>query len=189
MLEYERSEPTSRRTRIIISSLILAVVLMLILATGTAAFLIDRSDRVENVFLPAEVSCEAEEEFDGELKRNVSVSNTGDITVYMRLKLVTYRINDRNEKIGGTAELPEFIPGDGWFLRDGIYYYSLPVLPGHEPEAPLIGNEGIKLTKYTDADGGKQTVEVIAEVIQAEPSQAVQDAWGVTVSADGRIAQ
>ena len=182
-----KNNPEKSRRRILILTGIL--VLLLTISMGTAAFLIDKTHKVENTFHPPKLSCEVEEEFDGEVKCNVNVKNTGDIAVYVRLKLVTYRVNNQNEKIGGTAEIPDFTPADGWFLKDGVYYYSTPVSPDSEPSAPLIGGDGIKLVKYTDADGGKQTVEVMAEAIQAEPSQAVRDAWGVTVSADGRISQ
>lgn len=175
----------SRKTPI----LILISVLLLTLAFGTAAFLIDKTHRVENVFQPSALSCEVDEEFDGAIKRNVTVLNTGDIAVYVRLKLITYRVNGQNERIGGRAELPDFTPEEGWFVKDGFYYYAFPVAPGGEPAQPCIGEDGIELVEYTDADGGRQTVEVMAEAIQAEPAQAVQDAWGVTVSADGRISE
>ena len=35
---------------------------------------------------------------------------------------------------------------------------------------------------YTDADGGRQSVDVMAEAIQSEPAQAVGQAWGVRIS-------
>lgn len=180
---------TKQKDRIVLPVLTVVLVLLFSLVLGTAAFLVDRTDRVENVFRPAGISCHVDEEFDGEIKRNVNVKNTSDTAVYVRINIVSYRINDNGQIIGGTSALPEFEPGDGWFFMNGFYYYSMPVSPDSEPDAPLIGDEGIRLIKYTDADGGKQTVEVMAEVIQAEPIKALQDAWGVTVSADGRISE
>lgn len=184
-----KSENGNKKSRRRIPILTVALILSLTFVLGTAAFIIDKTHRVENTFNPSRLSCEVEEKFDGEVKRNVNVRNSSDIAVYVRLKLITYRVNGNNEMIGGTAELPDFTPADGWFLKDGVYYYSMPVSPDSEPAAPLIGDDGIRLMKYTDADGGKQAVEVMAEAIQAEPAQAVRDAWGVNVSADGRIFQ
>ena len=178
---------TKKKGRIVLPVLTVVLVLLFSLVLGTAAFLSDRTDRVENIFQPAGISCQVVEEFDGEIKRNVNVKNTSDTAVYVRINIISYRTNDNGQIIGGVSELPEFTPGDGWLFMNGFYYYSMPVLPDSEPSSPLIGDEGIKLIKYTDADGGKQTVEVMAEVIQAEPIKALQDAWGVTVSADGRI--
>ena len=51
----------------------------------------------------------------------------------------------------------------------------------------MIGNDGITLVKYTDADGGRQVIEVIAEAIQSVPTSVVADNWNVTVDANGVI--
>lgn len=145
---------------------------------GTVAFLIDRTEPVENRFAPSSATVEIEEEFDGTVKKNVTAVNTGDIPVYIRILLVTYRVNETGERIGGEAQIPPFTPGSGWIHRDGYYYYSAPVDPGRTPDTPLIGEDGITLIEYEDADGGRQVVEVIAEAIQAQPESAVRDAWG-----------
>lgn len=151
---------------------------------GTVAYLIDKTDSVENQFTPSTVTVEIEEDFDGTVKKNVTAKNTGDIPAYIRILLVTYRVNEAGDRIGGTAVIPPFNPGDGWTLRNGYYYYGKPVDPGKTPEAPLIGEPGILLTEYEDADGGKQVVEVIAQAVQAEPEEAVMDAWGFVPGRD-----
>ena len=51
----------------------------------------------------------------------------------------------------------------------------------------MIGNDGITLVKYTDADGGRQVIEVIAEAIQSVPTSVVTVYWNVTVDANGMI--
>lgn len=151
---------------------------------GTVAYLIDKTDPVINQFTPSAVTVEIEEDFDGVVKKNVTAKNTGDIPAYIRILLVTYRVNDAGERIGGTAVIPSFTPGAGWTVKDGYYYYNKPVAPGDVPDEPLIGDSGIVLSKYDDADGGKQVVEVIAEAIQAEPEDAVQEAWGFVPGKD-----
>ena len=42
---------------------------------------------------------------------------------------------------------------------------------------------------YTDADGGKQVIEVMAEAIQSVPEDAVKAAWGAgfSIGADGSL--
>lgn len=155
---------------------------------GTVAYLLDRTEPVVNQFTPSEVTVDVDENFDGTVKKNVTAVNTGNIPAYIRITLVTYRVNEAGQRIGGTAQIPSFTPGEGWIKKnDGCYYYTKPVAPGESPDAPLIGEDGINLQKYDDADGGKQVVEVIAEAIQAEPADAVKSAWGVTVQADGTI--
>lgn len=180
-------------------SLVLVVsvlVLLLAVAGGTLAWLTAQTDGVVNTFTPAQVSCAVTEEFKGETKKNVNVENTSDIPAYIRVKLVTYRVNAQNQHIGGTAEIPEFTPGKGWVKYGEYYYYTLPVAPkgpgalDNWPKTPLIGETGIELVNsYNDADGGKQVVEVMAEAIQSVPDKAVKDAWGsdFKINADGSL--
>ena len=102
-------------------SRILTLVLLALALTGaTLAYLITHTDPVPNRFTPAHVSCNVTEDFDGTTKKNVNVTNTGDIEAYLRVKLVTYRVNDDGQHIGGTAASPAFTPGNGW-VKDGDY--------------------------------------------------------------------
>lgn len=166
-------------------SLVLVVsVLALVLAVagGTLAWLSANTTPVTNTFTPATVSCEVEETFKNNVKSNVNVNNTSNIDAYLRVKLVTYRVNEDGQHIGGTAAIPGFTPGDGWVEHDGFYYYTKPVAPNTVPENPLIGTPGITLSEYTDVDGGKQVIEVMAEAIQSQPDDAVRQAWGIVPS-------
>ena len=167
------------------AALVAALVLILVFAVGaTAAYLIARTPATTNTFTPSQVRCSVTEDFDGTTKSNVNVTNTSDIPAYIRVKLVTYRVNEQGQRIGGTAIIPTFTPGDGWFEKDGYYYYESPVAAGAQPATALI--DSITLTSYDDTDGGKQVIEVMAEAIQSTPDSAVTGAWGVTVS-DGKI--
>lgn len=172
--------------------LVLAISIILILSVavmGTLMFLVSKTTAVTNTFDPAQVTCKVNEQFDGMEKKNVTVINTSNINAYLRVKLVTYRVNESGERIGGTTTIPPFTPGDGWFEKDGFYYYNQPVAPDGKPVADLIGDNGITLDKYTDADGGKQVVDVIAEAIQAKPGSVVAEKWKVTVDPDGVISK
>ena len=156
----------------------LAAVLLIALSVGgTYAWLTGRSEFIANTFTPGHVTSEVTEEFDGTVKTNVNVINTGDIDAFVRVKLVTYRTNDRGEHIGGVSELPAFTLGENWVEYGGCYYYTLPVAPGASPAANLA--DRIVLTAaYDDADGGHQSMDVMAEAIQSIPEAAVKAAWG-----------
>ena len=150
---------------------------------GTIAWLSTKTTPVTNTFTPAKVTCKVEENFDENtgVKTNVNVKNNGNIAVYIRVKLVTYRTNDAGQHIGGTADLPEFTRGKDWVKHGEYYYYTLPVAPDEKPVANLA--EKMTLQKfYNDADGGKQALDVMAEAIQSEPEKAVGEAWGVRIS-------
>lgn len=169
---------SSRKAGTLLLSLLLVITLAL---GGTAAYLITRTAPVLNSFQPSQVDCEVTENFDGSVKSNVNVTNTGDTEAYIRVKLVTYRVNDEGQHIGGTATIPGFSPGESWVKYGDYYYYTLPVAPDKQPGAALIGS--ITLTdSYNDADDGKQVIEVMAEAIQSGPANAVGSSWGVTIS-------
>lgn len=167
-----------------LAMMVLSVVLLLALAVGgTIAWLSTKTTPVTNTFTPAKVTCKVEENFDENtgVKTKVNVTNTGNIAVYIRVKLVTYRTNDAGQHIGGTAELPKFTPGENWVEYGKYYYYTLPVDPDEKPVANLAEKMTLK-SPYEDADGGKQALDVMAEAIQSEPEKAVGEAWGVRIS-------
>lgn len=169
-----------------LAMMVLSVVLLLGVAIGgTIAWLSTKTTPVTNTFTPAEVTCKVEEDFDADtgVKTNVNVTNTGNIAVYIRVKLVTYRTNDKGQHIGGTAALPEFNLGKNWVEYGEYYYYTLPVSPGGKPDANLAEKMTL-MSSYEDADGGKQALDVMAEAIQSEPEKAVADAWGVKIAQD-----
>lgn len=171
-----------------LAMMVLSVVLLLALAVGgTLAWLSTKTTPVTNTFTPAEVTCEVEEKFDKTtgVKNDVNVKNAGNIAVYIRVKLVTYRTNDAGQHIGGTAVLPTFKLGADWVKHGEYYYYTLPVAPGEKPAANLADSMTLEKS-YKDADGGKQALDVMAEAIQSAPEKAVGEAWGVQI-APGKV--
>lgn len=169
---------TKRLTALLLSGLLLVTLIV----GGTVAYLVTQVTPITNTFTPSQVTCAVTEDFDGTVKRNVNVTNTGDTDAYIRVKLVTYRVNKDGQHIGGTATIPSFTPGANWVKHGDYYYYTLPVEPGESPATPLIGEDGIVLSSYTDADGGKQVIEVMAEAIQSGPAKAVGESWRVTIT-------
>ena len=179
----KRRKSTTSRKVIVLA--IAAVLLLSATVTGTLMYLVDKTGAVTNTFEPANVTCSVTEDFNGTVKKNVNVTNTSNIDAYVRVKHVTYRVNEKGERIGGTATIPSFTLENGWFEQDGFYYYQSPVATGQTPADALIGSNGIELQSYTDADGGRQVIEVIAEAIQSVPASVVAENWDVTVDKDG----
>lgn len=185
--ENATPERKPRRGTKRLSTLLLSVILVVTIAVGgTVAYLVTQDAPITNTFTPSHVTCQVTEDFDGTKKENVNVFNTGDTDAYIRVKLVTYRVNDAGQHIGGTAAIPSFTPGQNWVENGGYYYYTLPVAPGQKPAYDLI--ESIQLKgNYDDADGGKQAIDVMAEAIQSAPAEAIGKSWGVTIS-EGSVA-
>lgn len=170
------------------------LVLLTVTVGGTVAYLVASTTPVVNTFTPSQVSCSVTESFNGVTKSDVVVKNDSNINAYLRVKLVTYRVNENSQHIGGTANILDFTLGSGWFNGgDGYYYYSKPVVPNGV--TPSLTADGLILTgSYNDVDGGKQAIDVMAEAIQAEGKNAdgtpaVTDAWGVTVADNGTISK
>ena len=183
-LQHRRKRRSKKTGTLFLSLLLVATMVV----GGTLAYLFTNTEPVENIFTPSYVSCSVTEEFNGTIKSNVNVTNTGNIDAYIRVKLVTYRVNDEGQHIGGTASLPTFTLGANWVLYDGYYYYTLPVAPRERPKTNLT--DSMKLVgSYDDADGGKQVIEVMAEAIQSVPENAVKAAWGAgfSIGADGSL--
>ena len=164
------------------TAMLLATVMLFALAVGgTIAWLIDKDRPLVNTFDPSKVTCEVQEKFDGKVKSDVNVKNTGDIDAFIRVKLVTYRTNNAGQHIGGTAALSQFTLGANWVEYNGYYYYTLPVAPGDKPATKLT--DSMTLTEsYDDADGGHQSIDIMAEAIQSVPAEAVGQAWGVSIA-------
>ena len=179
-----KAQPVRRKTyhKGRLTAMVIATAVLLALAIGgTVAWLSTKDAPITNTFNPSKVACEVTENFNGKVKSNVNVKNTGDTEAYIRVKLVTYRTNDQGQHIGGTASLPAFTLGANWVKYGDYYYYTLPVAADGTPATNLADSMTLTNT-YEDADGGHQSIDVMAEAIQSEPARAVGQAWGVSIS-------
>lgn len=172
-------------------NLILGLLLVALLGVaGTYAYLIATTSPVENSFTPATVSCEIDETFTNNIKTNVRIKNTSDVDAYIRASIVVSFVDTAENTVGIVPELGkdytmELNPdGTSWFKgRDGFYYCRAKVAQGDFTpvlitEAEPIGNSPYRLK-----------IEIVASAIQSLPTNAVTDAWGVTVDSDGMITE
>ena len=150
--------------------LIVAALLLTITVSGTVAYLVDSTERLVNTFEPTSVTTSTEETFDQQTKSSVVINNTGDIPVYIRVAVVGSWMKD-----GQVVDdwKPDFEVGADWQQRDGLYYYTKPI-PANDKTTDLLGSS----ITATTQDGAVLTVRVISQAIQAEPTSAVQEAWG-----------
>ena len=95
---------TSTKTVMLV---VAAVLVVCIGVAGTLMFLVDKTSEVTNTFEPANVKCQVEESFDTKVKKNVNVKNTSNIDAYIRVKLVTYRVNDKGGEDRWNSNYPE----------------------------------------------------------------------------------
>ena len=156
----------------------LTVAMLLLLAAGVGgsiAYLLDKTDMVNNTFTPGRVTVDIAEEKTPTTKSNIRVQNTGNVPAYIRVTLVTYWTDADNKVVpqpdGGSVSTPSVKPG--WSCADNIYYYNSIVAPGDLTDAMLD-----PITIQAPA-GYTCHIDVYAEGIQAEGIQAgsAQNAW------------
>lgn len=172
----------------------LALALVLTLSVGgTIAYLITDTRPVTNTFTPGNVDCQVIETFDGTIKSDVKIKNTGNTDAYIRAAIVVTWQNASGNVLGkapvlGSDYTLELATDTGWNITtsDGYYYYATAVSVNNS--TGILINECTVL-KPAPAEGYTLCVEVLADAIQATPIKAVKDAWGVTVDADGNISK
>ena len=175
------------------AALILSLCLIFALAVGTTlALLTANTDPVTNTFTAAKSKITIEEKTDNGSKSEIYVKNEGTATSYVRVKLVMNWVSKDGKTISGEpVNIDVNYDTTKWFEQDGIYYYKTPVAPvGAKPsnvtsnllKTPIEQPEGAP-------DGYHLEVTVLAESIQAAPSKAVTDSWGVRVDNNGYLTQ
>lgn len=167
------------------TALILSLCLIFALAVGTTFALLKAStDPVENTFTAAKSGTDIVEELDGNQKKSIVVQNTGTAVSYVRVKLVMNWVDESGNVSAEPVNITPSITAD-WFEQGGIYYYKMPVAANGETTNLLK----TPITQGTAPDGCHLEVTVLAESIQAAPSAAVQQSWGVGVDSNGYLTQ
>ena len=175
------------------AALILSLCLIFALAVGTTVALLKANTApVTNTFTAAKSKITIEETTDNGIKSEIYVKNEGTATSYVRVKLVMNWVSKDGKTISGEpVNIDVNYDTTKWFEQDGIYYYKTPVAPvGAKPsnvtsnllKTPIEQPEGAP-------DGYHLEVTVLAESIQAAPSKAVTDSWGVRVDNNGYLTQ
>lgn len=188
--KYARRTPRRRRHNRKKASLLLTslILLLTMLIGGTAAFLVASTGSVENAFTPTSVSSQVTESFNGSVKNNVAVKNTGTTSAYLRAMVIVNWKDGQGGNIAPTAPVKDVdyhIEWDttGWIYMDGSYIYTRPVGPGES--TPVLFTNCYPIEGKAPA-GYDLNVEIICSAIQSTPADAVKS-WGVNVAADGTL--
>lgn len=169
------------------TALILSLCLIFALAVGTTvALLVAHTNAVTNTFTAAKSEITIKEDVENGEKSSIQVENIGTATSYVRVKLVMNWVDGDGKVVSG-GKLPEVTLNEpDWFMKDGIYYYTKPVAPkdaatGNVTTNLLQANSPITEPTEGKPEGCHLEVTVLAESIQAAPSEAVTDSWHVGV--------
>ena len=162
-------------------ALLVSLILVLSVTIGVSlAYLVATSDPVENIFNPSKVTTEVNETFDGNVKTNVSIKNTGDIDAYIRAAVVVTWQDAKGNIYGqlpvlGSDYTMELDLDNGWVSgSDGFYYWTSLVKPG-VTTGVLI--KSAAASTPAPAEGYTLCIEILGSGIQAKPFDGYTAAW------------
>ena len=168
------------------------LVVGLLAVNGTVAWLTQEAS-ITNEFIPTDVEGKIEEEFDEKVKEDVRVHNSGDLDAYIRVVLVpSWLDKNGNPTMLNTANTYDLIintevdaGGGKWIKKNGFYYYTKPVPPGEETAILITSCKPNVPSEKTEYGDKTFKMDVVAQLIQAQPVNAVKDSWKVTMATDG----
>ena len=178
------------------SAAVIAVAAAVALASVAVAFMLRRAE-AQSDFIPAVVTCAVHEKVNGvevtgsaasgSVKSDITAKNTGNTTVFLRLRLSVCWVDAKGNTTGTpSVPLPKITLRQNWLDGgNGLYYYALPVEP---EQSTTVLCEPMRMGTSVSPTGAAvyQQITVLAEAVQALPGKAAQEAWGVTVK-NGRI--
>lgn len=193
----KRRTGSTKKLAVLLTSLAL---LIIIAVGGTLAYLFTNTEPVTNTFTPAKVDVTIEEDFDRTtdptVKKDVKFQNTSNIPVYLRAMLVINWVDAEGNIVADVPDSYSYtmsgLPmnddegNSNWTAADadGYYYYKLPVAA--DAETDILLNE-CKAVSPENPEYFLQ-VDVLTEVIQAEPADAVKELWkSVNVDVNGNL--
>jgi hypothetical protein len=177
-----RKSGTSKKTAVI---LILSLLILTVTVGSTVAYFIDRTDALENDFVPVMVDAQPLSTPDG-----IAIRNTGEIDAYIRCTVVVNWVSvDGEGNPGGHVHSTAPVEGTDYSIfydnsgawmkgSDGFWYYKVLVSPSGVTDELILD-----YTRLTDPpEGYSLSIRVLATGIQATPSYVVEEVFGVTVN-------
>ncbi len=184
------------------SALAVCLLLTAMLAIGgTLAYLFTQSDAVVNTFKPVTPDITVDEEFEGNVKKNVAIKNTGEVDSYIRAKVVitwqnadgeVYPLtptvdNPATSEVDGdytiTWSVSDTVVKDVWTKgSDGFYYYTSAVPVGGSTAA--LFTDATPLRACAD-ENYTLHIEILSQSIQSTPDEAVNQTWTNVTALNG----
>lgn len=186
------SRPRVPKRRVLIA--VLACALAVAGIGGVVAWL-TASDHIINEFDLGAVNPDVNEDGPEEdqpfeegdkVKQNVDVTNNGNVPIYVRAQVSIYWQDENGNQLWEEPVVDTdytIVWGDisdaGWKQgSDGFYYWTQPLAAG-DTTGLLI--DELTWTSADSSDGRALVCDIAVQGIQAEPADAVTEAWGATV--------
>lgn len=177
-MEMSKKKPRHKKAD---RAVLLLVSLVLVLSAaigGTLGYLTGQVS-VTNTMQVGEFTTEIDEDTENGVKSNVTVQNTGDYDAYIRAVVVVTWQNENGEvyPVAPVANKNYTIEYGYQWSKHGDFYYYNGVVGAKQSTSYLINS--CKPVGEEAPEGYDLNVEILASAIQAEPAQAVKDAWGM----------
>lgn len=158
--------------------LILLLITAVLSAGLTLAFMFRTTGPVNNQFEPAVVMCKVVDTYDGTDKTSIEVENDSNILCYVRLRLVTYWVDKNGNTVGMPSSPLKVSVNDTYWMKgeDDTFYYRTP-LEAKGKAYNLLKDKLVLEERTFNGEPVYQVVNAFAEAIQANPPQAVKEAW------------
>ena len=168
--------------------LVAGIVLMLTIAIGgTIAYIVTDTVPITNTFEPGKVPITiGENTFDGKTKSNVYVINKGNVSAYIRAKIIVTWKNAQGEVSGTPVTASDYnmvINNTDWTKVGDFYYYNESVEERGTTGYLIISCK--KTDTATPPEDYNLSVEIIAESIQADGMDGVSNAQQAFAKANG----
>lgn len=166
--------------------LLVSLVLVLSVAIGGTLGYLTGQVSVTNTMKVGNFTTEIEEDLDEDVKSDVKIKNTGEYDAYVRAVVVVTWQNTEGAvypkaPVAGTDYEITYNQTD--WTKNGEFWYYNGIVGADESTAALIQKCQPKVG-VTAPEGYELNVEILASAIQAEPAEAVQEAWGMQYSGD-----
>lgn len=172
-MEQNKNQKQPRKRAL---GIVVALVLLLCVSVGgTLAYLVATDGPITNIFSPATTAIRVDETCTDNVETSIVVTNTGNTAVYIRVALTSGTKNaEGNLVVDSYENLNNLTLGSGWVKHTDGYYYCTSPVAAYGASGNLLENS------ITLAEG--QTITILAQCIQSEPSNAAVEAWGVDPS-------
>ena len=190
---------SNRKPKKFLALIICLNLVVMMAVSGTLAYIFTSSNPVVNTFTPVSPGSSIVEKFENNVKRDVKVTNTGQVDSYIRAKVViTWQSEKKADGTGGDVYSTTPIPNEDYQISygtdwipsaDGFWYYRYPVEAGASTNY-LIGEA--RQIKECEDKNYMLHIEILSQAIQSTPSTAVVEVWQtdtnkLTVNVDGTL--
>lgn len=164
-----------------LTTLLVAMILIGFLGVNkTQAWLLAKTGEKNNHFTVGTLYHEIEEEFDGVLKKNVAVTNTGETDAFVRVMVIPQWLDKSGTTILGLETTDTFeaeYNEEDWFLKEGFWYYRHLVTSG-DATAVLVKSAQPKNNLDERYKNKVFNLQVVTQSVQGTPLEAVKELWG-----------